>query len=54
LLAIFVVLLADYLKSIKPYFAKDAMEQWKKDELERGLIGGTVTPVFFETLLINE
>ena len=43
--------LADYLKSLKPYFTPEAMENWKKTELERGLIGGDVTPLFFEVLL---
>lgn len=43
--------LAEYLVSIKPYFAKKAMENWKKQELERGLIGGSVTPLFFKVLL---
>ena len=27
------------------------MENWKKQELKRGLIGGTVTPLFFNVLL---
>lgn len=43
--------LAEYLISLKPYFRKEAMEQWKKQELERGLIGGSVTPLFFNVLL---
>lgn len=43
--------LAEYLVSIKPYFAKKAMENWKKQELKRGLIGGSVTPLFFQVLL---
>lgn len=43
--------LAEYLVSIKPYFRKNAMEEWKKQELKRGLIGGSVTPLFFEVLL---
>ena len=43
--------LAEYLISIKPYFRKDAMENWKKQELKRGLIGGSVTPLFFDVLL---
>ena len=43
--------LADYLKSLKSYFTPEAMENWKKTELERGLIGGDVTPLFFEVLL---
>lgn len=43
--------LADYLISLKPYFRKDAMEQWKQKELKRGLIRGSVTPSFFNILL---
>ncbi len=43
--------LADYLKSLKQYFTLQAMEQWKKAELERGLIRGNVTPLFFNILL---
>jgi len=43
--------LAEYLVSIKPYFRKKAMENWKKKELKRGLIGGSVTPLFFNVLL---
>ena len=43
--------LAEYLVSIKPYFRKEAMENWKREELKRGLIGGSVTPLFFEVLL---
>ena len=43
--------LADYLVSIKPYFRKETMESWKKQELKRGLIGGSVTPLFFNVLL---
>ena len=43
--------LAEYLISIKPYFRKNAMEEWKKQELKRGLIGGSVTPLFFNVLL---
>ena len=43
--------LAEYLISIKPYFRKDAMENWKKQELKRGLFGGSVTPLFFDVLL---
>jgi len=43
--------LAEYLISIKPYFRKNAMEKWKKQELKRGLIGGSVTPLFFNVLL---
>lgn len=43
--------LAEYLISIKPYFRKEAMENWKKQELKRGLIGGSVTPLFFDVLL---
>ena len=43
--------LAEYLISVKPYFRKDAMENWKKQELKRGLIGGAVTPLFFDVLL---
>lgn len=43
--------LAEYLISIKPYFRKEAMENWKKQELERRLIGGSVTPLFFNILL---
>lgn len=43
--------LAQYLVSIKPYFQKEAMKKWKKQELKRGLIGGSVTPLFFDVLL---
>ena len=43
--------LAEYLISIKPYFRKEAMENWKKQELKRGLIRGSVTPLFFNVLL---
>ena len=43
--------LAEYLISIKPYFRKNAMKEWKKQELKRGLIGGSVTPLFFNVLL---
>lgn len=43
--------LAQYLVSIKPFFRKNAMKEWKKQELKRGLIGGSVTPLFFEVLL---
>lgn len=43
--------LAEYLISIKPYFRKNAMRQWKRKELKRGLIGGSVTPLFFKVLL---
>lgn len=43
--------LAEYLISLKLFFRKEAMEQWKKQELERGLIGGSVTPLFFNVLL---
>lgn len=43
--------LAEYLKEIKPYFTESAMEQWRQTELKRGLIGGDVTPLFFQVLL---
>lgn len=43
--------LADYLISIKPYFQKKAMKKWKAKELKHGLIGGSVTPLFFKVLL---
>jgi hypothetical protein len=43
--------LAAYLVSLKPYFTPQAMEKWRKDELARGLIGGDVTPLFFNVLL---
>lgn len=43
--------LADYLRTLKPYFTEEAMEKWKETELKRGLIGGDVTPVFFNVLL---
>ena len=43
--------LAEYLISIKPYSRKNAMKEWKKQELKRGLIGGSVTPLFFNVLL---
>ena len=38
-------------KGREPYFRKEAMENWKREELKRGLIGGSVTPLFFEVLL---
>lgn len=43
--------LAEYLVSLKPYFEKKAMDKWKQQELKRGLIGGSVTPLFFNVLL---
>ena len=43
--------LADYLISLKQYFTPEAMEQWKQTERARGLIGGDVTPLFFEILM---
>lgn len=43
--------LVEYLVSIKPYFCKEAMEQWRIDEWNRGLIGGSVTKPFFKVLL---
>lgn len=43
--------LAEYLISIKPYFAKEAMRKWKEQEIKRGLIGGSVTKPFFDVLL---
>lgn len=43
--------LASYLRSIKKYFQKEKMQRWKEKELKRGLIGGSVTPLFFNVLL---
>lgn len=43
--------LAEYLKSLKQYFTKDAMKKWRQTEKKRGLIGGDVTSVFFDILL---
>ena len=43
--------IAEYLISIKPFFAKEAMEKWRVQEKKRGLIGGDVTSVFFDVLL---
>lgn len=43
--------LADYLKSLKQYFTKEAMEIWRQTEKARGLIRGDVTPGFFDVLL---
>lgn len=43
--------LSEYLKSIKPYFQENAMKSWKRQEEQRGLIGGDVTPLFFKVLL---
>lgn len=43
--------LAEYLYSLKQYFAKEAMDEWRKVEKKRGLIGGSVTPRFFKILL---
>ena len=42
---------AEYLKSIKRYFTMDHMDQWRKKELSSGVIGGSVTPLFFKVLL---
>lgn len=43
--------LADYLVSIRQYFAKDKMEEWRTREKKRGLIKGHVTKPFFDILL---
>lgn len=43
--------LAEYLVSLKPYFTKKAMAKWRKHEIEKGLITGSVTPDFFKVLL---
>lgn len=43
--------LADYLLSIKPYFSKEAMEEWRLNEQKRGLVSGPVTSLFFNVLL---
>lgn len=43
--------LAEYLISLKPYFKKKAMADWKKQEIKRGLIKGEVTKPFFDVLL---
>lgn len=43
--------LAKYLLSIKPYFEKKAMVNWKKQEIKRRLIKGNVTKPFFDVLL---
>lgn len=43
--------LATYLISLKQYFTLEAMDHWKKEELDRKLIGGDVTPLFFEVLM---
>lgn len=43
--------LASYLKSIKPYFGEETMNNWREREKKRGRIGGSVTPLFFEVLL---
>ena len=43
--------IAEYLIEIKPYFTAKAMEEWRTTELKRGLIGGDVTPLFFNVLL---
>ena len=45
------VSLAEYLISLKPYFTKKAMADWKKQEKKRGLIKGDVTKPFFDVLL---
>lgn len=42
---------AEYLISIKPYFQKATMEAWKEEHKTKGVIGGSVTPKFFEVLL---
>lgn len=39
--------LAEYLISLRPYFKKKAMADWKKQEIKRGLIKGEVTKPFF-------
>lgn len=43
--------LAKYLISLKPYFTPQSMEKWRATETKRGLIGGNVTPLFFNVLL---
>ncbi len=43
--------LAEYLVSLKPYFEKKAMADWKRHERKRGLITGDVTKPFFDVLL---
>lgn len=43
--------IADYLQSIKHCFQEEEMEKWRIDEKKRGLIGGDVTPLFFDVLL---
>lgn len=43
--------LAKYLFSLKPYFEKKAMANWKKQEIKRKLIKGEVTKPFFDVLL---
>lgn len=43
--------LAEYLISLRPYFKKKAMADWKKQEIKRGLIKGEVTKPFFDVLL---
>ncbi|MBR1851130.1 MAG: hypothetical protein IJ789_07135 [Bacteroidales bacterium] len=43
--------LAGYLKSLKQYFTKEAMREWRQTEIARGLISGPVTSAFFNILL---
>ena len=43
--------IADYLQSIKHCFREEEMEKWRINEKKRGLIGGDVTPLFFDVLL---
>ncbi len=43
--------LAEYLVSLKQYFGKQAMADWKKREVKRKRINGPVTKKFFDVLL---
>lgn len=43
--------LADYLVSIRQYFTKDKMEEWRIREKRHALIKGHVTKPFFDVLL---
>lgn len=43
--------LAEYLISIRPYFRKEAMLEWKEREMINRRVGGPVTTLFFNALL---
>lgn len=43
--------LAEYLKTIKPYFRQESMEKWRREQEKNMRVGGPVTPLFFKVLL---